>query len=77
MEHMAHQGLSEKQCTYISLIALVPYFYWFLWHMHYLMVAKANWERGQFTQNQMQVKAWYAATDILNSAGLRNEGIVS
>ena len=23
----------------------------------------------------MQVKAWYAATDILNSAGLRNEGI--
>ena len=75
VEQFAHQGLSKEQCTYASLLSLLPYAYWLLWQLHFLLVVKEYWEHGQVDQNQKQVRAWRVATDILNQAGLRNEGI--
>ena len=67
--------MSKEQCTYASLLSLIPYLYWLLWQLHFMLVVKEYWEQGEIELNEKQVRAWRAATDILNQAGLRNEGI--
>lgn len=47
LEQYAHQGLTKEQCTYASIISLIPYLYWLLWQLHFVIVVKEYWDRGE------------------------------